>query len=119
MVSLDNAFQEEYEPGASPIEFRINSLKRLHDEDCYTWVSIEPYPTPNIYKQELLPILEKISFVDKIIFGKINYNPLATKYKDRKRFFNECANLVIGFCENNSIDYHIKNGTLTEEEEND
>ncbi len=119
LVSLDNAFQEEYEPGASPIEFRINSLKRLHDEGCYTWVSIEPYPTPNIYEQELLPILEKISFVDKIIFGKINYNPLATKYKDRKRFFNECANMVIEFCENNSINYHIKNGTLTEKEEND
>ena len=115
LVSLDDAFQEEYEPGASPIKFRIEALKRLHDKGCYTWVSMEPYPTPNIYSQELLPILEKISFVDKIIFGKINYNPIATQYSNRKQFFNDCTNEVIEFCKRNNIDYHIKSGTFTEE----
>ena len=115
LVSSDDAFQEEYEPGASPIKFRIEALKRLHDKGCYTWVSMEPYPTPNIYSQELLPILEKISFVDKIIFGKINYNPIATQYSNRKQFFNDCTNEVIEFCKRNNIDYHIKSGTFTEE----
>ena len=95
LVSLDDAFQEEYEPGASPIKFRIEALKRLHDKGCYTWVSMEPYPTPNIYSQELLPILEKISFVDKIIFGKINYNPIATQYSNRKQFFKSLFKLSI------------------------
>ena len=76
---------------------------------------MEPYPTPNIYSQELLPILEKISFVDKIIFGKINYNPIATQYSNRKQFFNDCTNEVIEFCKRNNIDYHIKSGTFTEE----
>lgn len=115
LVSLDDAFQEEYEPGASPIKFRIEALKRLHDKGCYTWVSMEPYPTPNIYSQELLPILEEISFVDKIIFGKINYNPIATQYSNRKQFFNDCTNEVIEFCKRNNIDYHIKSGTFTKE----
>lgn len=115
LVSLDDAFQEEYEPGASPIKFRLEALKRLHDKGCYTWVSMEPYPTPNIYSQELLPILEEISFVDKIIFGKINYNPIATQYSNRKQFFNDCTNEVIEFCKRNNIDYHIKSGTFTKE----
>ncbi len=37
-------------------------------------VSIEPHPTPNIMDQDLGAILESVDFVDKIIFGKLNYN---------------------------------------------
>ena len=72
------------EPGSAPYLERIKSLKRLHDAGCKTWVSIEPYPTPNILDQEILPILETISFADKIIFGRLNYNKQVTAYKDYK-----------------------------------
>ena len=53
---------------------RIAALRTLHDAGCKTWVSIEPYPTPNFIEQDLNEILEAISFCDKIIFGRLNYN---------------------------------------------
>ena len=74
LVSLDEKFREKYEPGTADYKERIASLKRLHDHGFKTWVSIEPYPTPNIVNQRLDEILEEVSFVDKIIFGRLNYN---------------------------------------------
>ncbi len=59
----------------------------------------EPYPTPNIIKQDLMKILNKISFVDRIIFGKTNYNKKISEYRNYKEFYNECAEKVIEFCE--------------------
>ncbi len=111
IVSLDEDFRERFEPNTTPFADRIAALRDLHDAGCYTWVSIEPYPTPNIIKQNLGEILEAIGFVDKIIFGRMHYNKLVTEYKEHKEFFNRCANVVIEFCNNNNISYHIKKGT--------
>ena len=85
----------------------------MHDAGCYTWVSIEPYPTPNIIEQDLNEILDAVRFVDKIIFGRMHYNKLITQYNGYKEFFNKCANRVIEFCKDNGTAYHIKNGTIT------
>jgi len=73
---------------------------------------MEPYPTPNLSpNQDLYEILEKINFVDKIIFGKLNYNVRVSDYQDNKDFYEEYANTIIDFCEKCKIDYHIKYGT--------
>jgi len=114
LVSLDEGFRQKYEPGAAPYADRISSLKYLHNHDCKTWVSIEPYPTPNIIDQDYYKILESIKFVDKIIFGRLNYNPLVNKYKGYKEFFNTLAYQTIEFCNNYGLEYHIKDGTITE-----
>ncbi len=83
---------------------------------CYTiWVSIEPYPTPNLVEQSLGAILKAVSFTDRIIFGRTNYNKVVSAYKDNKRFYNKCAEEVIAFCEKMGIQYHIKNKTQTKE----
>ncbi|MDP3043047.1 MAG: radical SAM protein [bacterium] len=111
LISLDKDFKKSFEPGAAPYEERIKSLKYLHDKGLKTWVSMEPYPTPNLVKQELIKILDKISFTDKIIFGKLNYNVKVTEFQDNKDFYEERANTVINFCDNHGIDYHIKYGT--------
>lgn len=113
LVSLSENFRKKYEPGSAPITDRVAALKALHDAGCRTWVSIEPYPTPNIVEQDLLEILHTISFVDKIIFGRMHYNKEVTAYKLRNQFFNQCANVVIEFCTQHKIDYHIKDGTIT------
>ncbi len=111
LVSLKDKFKKNFEPfSASPNE-RVKALKYLHDNGLKTWVSIEPYPTPNLAKQDLLEILNKIPFVDKIIFGKFNYNAISSKYKDNDGFYERCANQVIEFCKKRSISYHIKFGT--------
>lgn len=114
LISLDDDFRKEYEPGAASIESRLNSLKFLKENGCKTWVSMEPYPTPNIKEQNLIEILNAIKFVDKIIFGRLNYNKKVSQYKNYKSFFNECAKTVIEFCTNNNIEFHIKEGTITE-----
>ena len=111
LVSLDEDFRERFEPNTASFVERIAALRNLHDAGCYTWVSIEPYPTPNIIEQNLDDILEAVGFVDKIIFGRMHYNKLVTEYIEHKDFFNKCADDVIGFCDKNNISYHIKKGT--------
>lgn len=113
-VSYDESFREKYEPGAAPLNERLNALKYLHDNNCKTWVSIEPYPTPNMIEQDLNILLDNIRFVDRIVFGRLHYNKIVSSYKGYKEYYNKCAKIVIDFCEKNKIDYHIKNGTITE-----
>ena len=114
LISLDENFRLRMEPYTAPYVERIQALRNLHDAGFYTWASIEPYPTPNIYEQDLMPILESISFVDKIIFGRMHYNKQVSSYKGHKAFYNNLAHQVIDFCNEHKKDYHIKTGTLTE-----
>ena len=114
VVSLDDKFVEKYEPGAANITDRINALRALHNAGCKTWVSIEPYPTPNMINQNLEEILEAVSFADKIIFGRLHYNKTVSEYKDYKKFYNDCAQTVINFCNAHGIAYHIKKGTISD-----
>lgn len=112
LVSLDEQYRKNFEPGSAFYSDRISALKFLHDEKFKTWVSIEPYPTPNIIRQDLEKILSAVGFVDKIIFGRTNYSKEISAYPDHKNFYNRCAEQVIKFCEENKISYHIKNGTV-------
>ena len=113
LVSLDEGFRNKMEPNTAPYKERIAALRALHDAGCKTWVSIEPYPTPNFIEQDLNEILEAIGFCDKIIFGRLNYNKKVSEYKDHKAYFNELAERVIAYCEANGKQYHIKDGTMT------
>ncbi|WP_029687647.1 radical SAM protein [Thermoanaerobacter sp. A7A] len=115
LVSLDENFKKAYEPYSSDYKDRIESLKKLHNAGLKTWVSIEPYPTPNIINQDLKEILNEVAFVDKIVFGKLNYNKEVSEYLWYKEFYNYCTDVVIKFCEQHNIEYHIKEGTITED----
>jgi DNA repair photolyase len=112
LISLDENYRERIEPGAAPYRERLAALEQLHDVGCKTWVSVEPYPTPNLIQQDLTLILEAVSFTDKIIFGRTNYNKEISSYRDHKQFFHEQAELVVEFCKERGIAYHIKNGTM-------
>ncbi|MCX7911334.1 MAG: radical SAM protein, partial [Endomicrobia bacterium] len=50
LVSLNEDFKKEFEPFSSPYKDRIASLKKLADNGLNTWVSMEPYPTPDLDK---------------------------------------------------------------------
>ena len=113
LISLNENFRKQMEPGSAPYKERIASLKYLHDNGCKTWVSIEPYPTPNIIEQDFDELLNTISFTDKIIFGRLHYNKKVSEYKEYKKYYNDLANKVINFCQKNNIEYHIKNKTIT------
>ncbi|MFA6436854.1 MAG: radical SAM protein [Candidatus Paceibacterota bacterium] len=111
LVSLDKKFKTRFEPYTAPYGKRIESLKFLHNKGLKTWISMEPYPTENLVKQDLLKILKKVSFVNKIIFGKLNYNVESTQFSYKGDFYHDCAETVTRFCEDSGIEYHIKNGT--------
>lgn len=89
------------------------ALRRLYENDCKTWVSIEPYPTPNIIEQDLVKILNEVKFSNKIIFGRTNYNKEISSFQNHLSFYNEQAHIVIDFCQKNNIEYYIKEGTIT------
>ena len=113
LVSLDEEYRQRMEPGAAPYKERLDALKSLHDAGCKTWVSIEPYPTPNLIEQPLQELLSAVSFTDRIIFGRTNYNKDVSSYRCHREFYNKCANEVIHFCGEHQITFHIKDGTIT------
>ncbi len=114
LITTNEAFRKRMEPGSAPWKKRLAALRALHDAGCKTWVSIEPFPTPNIVRQDLQVLLEEVSFVDRIIFGRINYSTEVTAYTQHKQFFNDRTAEVIAFCNERGISYHIKDGTITE-----
>lgn len=113
LITTNEAFRKCIEPGAAPWKKRLAALRALHDAGCKTWVSIEPFPTPNIFRQDLQVLLKEVSFVDRIIFGRMNYNTEVTAYTQHRKFFNDRAAEVITFCDEHGISYHIKDGTIT------
>ncbi|HZD58849.1 MAG TPA: radical SAM protein [Anaerolineae bacterium] len=112
IVSLSEEFHKTFEPHAAPVSGRIQALRQLHKAGLKTWVSMEPYPVPNVMKQDIRKILSEVSFVDKIVFGKWNYNRKISNFKSYKQFYNSMAYEVVRFCTENSIDVHIKEGTI-------
>lgn len=115
LISLNENYREKMEPCAAPYEERLTALRKLHEKGCKTWVSMEPYPTPNLVEQSLDQLLEAVAFVDKIIFGRTNYSKEVSAYKTHKDFYNETAQQVIDFCNQHNIAYHVKDGTITKE----
>jgi DNA repair photolyase len=114
VVRLDKYFKRQYEPYSASALQRIESLKVLHDAGLETWVSIEPYPTPKIINQRIENVLEAISFVDCIVFGRWNHNnALVDKSESVRSFYNARAYDVIDFCRNRGIASYIKSEVLT------
>lgn len=113
LITLDEEYRRKMEPGAASCMERLQALRALHDAGCRTWVSIEPYPTPNLIEQDLNDLLEAVHFVDRIIFGRTNYCKEVNAYQKHKEFYNKCAAEVINFCQERNISYHIKEKTIT------
>ena len=115
LISLDENYRQRMEPFAAPYADRLRALKELSEAKCKTWVSMEPYPTPNLIEQDLETLLESVAFVDKIIFGRMNYNKDISKgYPQHRTFYNNKAQEVINFCKQRNILFHIKEKTITE-----
>lgn len=111
IVSLDNDFRNEYEPNTTSITQRLNKLKELKEFGYYVWVSIEPYPTPEIWNQELIPLLEELSFADFLLFGKWNYDWRGENLAGRI-FYRDMVKKFESFCQKKGIRYFVKPDTL-------
>ena len=108
IVSPSDDFSKKFEPRALPISGRIKLLEMIKQKNGYTWVSLEPYPTPEIWEQDLIKLLDRISFVDFIIFGKWNYDIRANDIEFYKKTVNEFKT----YCKKHSIRYAVKSDTL-------
>jgi len=107
LVSLNEYFRTRFEPFAAPYKDRIAPLRKLSEKGLRTWASIEPYPTPNIVEQDLENILYSLSFANKLIFGRLNYNPLVTQFEEREEFYKRCIDIFRSFCEKKGIERHV------------
>lgn len=96
LVSVSETFRKRYEPGAAPIKERVAGLRRLHEAGFTTNVSMEPYPTPNIFRQDINDVLAAVSFADSVRFGKWNYNQTAGNFRHAREFYVSMAQKVAG-----------------------
>jgi len=115
LVSLDERFREKWEPGAAPYRDRIDALRRLSDAGCKTWVSMEPFPAMMRGKEPfgiLDACLNEVSFADRIVFGKWNYNSKQPCNVPSVCYWYEIASYIVrSFCKRNNIECVIKDGT--------
>ena len=109
LVAFNQQFREQYEPNAARYFPRINALLDLHRSGCKTWVSMEPYPTPNIIEQNIYDVLWQVNFVNKIVFGRWNYSSEVSGYPSHKEFYNRQVEIVKKL----GIECVIKKGTLS------
>jgi DNA repair photolyase len=103
LVSLDERFRRRFEPGAAPYRERIAALEYLHAAGCRTLVHIEPYPTPNIVRQEVGPLLEAVAFVDELYFGRWHYSSLPGSSAECEDFYRSQERIVRAFCRQHRI----------------
>lgn len=108
IVSDSDEFSKKFEPNALPVTERIKYLRDIAEQGDYTWVSLEPFPTPNIFKQDLTKLLSEIDFVDFIIFGKWNYDARAND----KLFYKESVDKFNKYCSEVGIRHFVKSDTL-------
>lgn len=114
LSSLSPEYTKKYEGDSALPAVRLQALRQLKDEGFHVWISMEPYPTPNMCSQSLTALLEEISWVDHIVFGRCNYFKEATSYLGHKEFFHQCALDLMEYCKEHNISYHIKAGTMLE-----
>lgn len=111
IVSIDREFRKKYEKFSAPFDRRIKELEADKFRGIYVWDSMEPYPPPKIYKQDIIKVLEAIKFVDFIIFGKWNYDERA-KGLEAQQFYAAIIPKFVDWCKSNKIRYHVKSDTL-------
>jgi len=110
IVSLDKKYWKKYEPYAKDPNVRLSILEDLSNAGEKTWISAEPYRTQEKVKQDMSAFLEKLKFVDFIIFGKQNYDK-PSNTPEARQFYEESMNTFVDFCKSNSIRHWVKSGT--------
>jgi DNA repair photolyase len=105
LVSVDEDFRTRYEPGAAPYPERIASLRRAHDLGFQCFVNMEPYPTPNVWQQDVLRVLEAVDFVDEIRLGQLNYNNVVKQYAGWRAFYRQTGVTARDWCTAHGIQY--------------
>ena len=114
-VSLGEEFHAAWETNTPSVFDRIEALRVLAEAGARTWVSVEPYPTPNIdpTASDVDALLNELEFVDKFIFGRLNYTLAVTQYLKNvdASFYARIAADVKAWCVMRDKPLHIKHRT--------
>jgi DNA repair photolyase len=111
IVSIDAEFTRRYEGGTPKPMMRVETLRAMHDAGEYTWASLEPFPCPEIWEQDILEVLRELRFVDFMIMGKWNYDRRASTAQARE-YYRGTVDTFRNFCSKHNIRHHVKTGTL-------
>lgn len=117
LVSMDEHFHKQYEPGTAPYGERIDALRYLHDKGFETYIHMEPYPTPNIIEQDIQKILNAVSFADGIFLGRWNYHQEVARFKGRDAFYASVTATVERFCRKQNMAQRFGDDTEENREE--
>jgi DNA repair photolyase len=113
LVSAREDFRRQWEPGAAPLKDRIGALRRLAEAGLRTWVSMEPWVHPRLGGDaDVGKILAAVDYVDRIVFGRLNYRDHGLNSRDVRAYYAAQARKVIDYCRINLKDCHIKSGTM-------
>jgi DNA repair photolyase len=104
LVSLDEGFRCQWEPGAAPIAQRIEALRLKHEQGHNTFVSIEPFPPPHLCTDNPSTIIKAVPFVDKAILGRWNY----AGFNDFDGWYARAASDFNEACRHLGIKRHVK-----------
>lgn len=70
--TLDEQIRFAFEPGAPPIQQRLNALRELHQKGIQTWVFIAPM-LPIFNEENIKTFMERISrHADRILFDRLH-----------------------------------------------
>lgn len=105
LVSVDEAFRTRYEPGTAPYAERVAGLRRAHERGFHCFVNMEPYPTPNIWEQDIRQVLAAVDFVDEIRLGQLNYNDIVKQYPGWRAWYRAQGFIARDWCAARGIQY--------------
>jgi DNA repair photolyase len=100
LVFSDESMRQRFEPGAAPMQERMDALKKAHKLGIRTYVSLEPVWFP----EDALKFIDlTYKFVDLFKVGKLNYNPQQNNVN-----WAVFRKDVISKLEGYGLDYYIK-----------
>ena len=98
---INDESRKEWEPMASSVQDRMETLKKAHDMGIYTWVSMEPVIKPD---EALEVIRQAHGYVDFWKVGKLNHNKSIEQSINWTRFREDVVSLLTSF----NCKYYIK-----------
>ncbi len=91
LTILNTEKSKEIEPNAAFPKERIEALKKLHENNIKTWVSIEPV----IYPEQSLKLIElSLPYVDQYKIGKLNHFKNYEKSIDWHKFLKSAIKIL-------------------------
>jgi DNA repair photolyase len=91
-MSITTVPTREFEPGVPPLQRRIDTLKKLHDEGIRTRVSLAPV-IPGVVVLDLDRLFSDLSDagVESVMFGVLRF----TGYLESKKMFEEATGMSV------------------------